>query len=363
MKLKTITCIIFIQLFVLSGYADKIESYSLPMTSDFSRQYNTALTLEFVSSLDQPVTFKKLFSEDNNNDEFLNVFKILIQAIDNNSIDMVKPFIGKSKIKSRNTPKIMVGWYHKNYSKMKAKFKNIFLMKRIKAKEHEAFIWGARRDDGSLVIAGELFIKRNNRVVWHWMPNHKQSLDVLCKMLRNKKLSKSQQGSYKYSLTLKDSAESKMLKLKFNGKIYDNINLQKTVSSKDRFISFYLNSIKALETSKEKYADFFTEKSGANFLGQIKDYPFMLNILKKKNKNKIISFIMDASPLYIVYYRGKSNTKKHFSQFDYIIETSKGLKFTNYGYRDSIDEMLQNNEDEIKNIIFPEKDKLKPKIK
>jgi hypothetical protein len=227
-------------------------------------------------------------------------------------------------------------------------------MKRVKGREQEAFVWGAIKDDGSRLVAGSLFLKQKNKMVWSWMVNPEKSIAILCRMMRlNKKLSKSKEGPYKYSLMIKDSTESQMFKLKFNGKIYDKINLGKTVSSKNRFISFYLNSIKALETSKEKYADFFTEKSGSKFLKQIKKAPFMLDIIKKRSRTKIISFIMDASPLFIVFYRRKNDTKKHFNQFDYLIETSKGLKFTNYGCHDSIEKMLRSNRDGIRNIVFP----------
>jgi len=343
---------------------DSVESYSLPMKSDFSNEYNTALALEFVSSLKQPITFKELFSYDNSNDEYLAAFETLIQALNDNSVDTIKPLLGKSKIKTTNTPEAVLKLYSKVYNHMKSKYKNRFLVKRIKGKNQEAFMWGVRENDGRLRAGGDLFIKQENKIVWQWMVNHKQSVDVLSWALFSKKLSKSRKGPYKYSLILKDSTDSQMLTLKFNGNIYDNINIEKITSSKDRFISFYLKAQKALATSKEKYAEFFTEKSGAKFLEQIKDYPFMLANIRKRDKTKIISFIMDASPFYLVFYkRDKHENGKYFNSFDYLIETKQGLKFTNYGYHDAFDQMLRNNEDTIRNVVFPQKAMLKHNIK
>ena len=337
---------------------DTVESYSLPMKSDFSDQYNTALALEFVSCLDKPITFKELFSYDNSNDEYLAAFETLIQAIDKNSIDTIKPLLGKSKTKSIHTPKAILRPYHKGYHFMKSKSKEFFLVKRIKGKDQEAFIWGVKKDDGSFRLGGSLFIKQKNKIIWCWEFNHMRSIFLISRILSSKKISKNRQGSYKYSLVLKDSTDSQMLTLKFNGKIYNNINLEKTTSSKDRFISFYLDFIKALESPKGKYAEFVTEKSGAKLLKQIKKYPFMLNRIRELDKTKTISFIMDASPFYIVFYRRKNITK-----FDYIVETQKGLKFTNYGYLDDVDNMLRNNRDTIRNVIFPNDSALKHKDK
>jgi len=340
---------------------DTVESYSLPMKSDFSEQYNTAMALEFVSSLKQPITFKELFHYDSADDKYLTAFETFIQALDDNSIDTIKPLLGKSKIKTTNTPEAVLKLYHKVYRRMKSKYKNRFLVKRIKGKGQEAFMWGVRENDGRLRAGGDLFIKQKNKIIWQWMVNHKQSTDVLSWVLYSKKLSKSRKGPYKYSLILKDSTDSQMLTLKFNGKIYDNINLEETISSKDRFISFYLEAQKALATSKEKYAEFFTEKSGAKFLEQIKDYPFMLANIRKRDKTKIISFIMDASPFYLVFYkRSKNEFGKHFNSFDYLLETKQGLKFTNYGYHDALDQMLRNNRETIRNAVFPDKSTLKP---
>ena len=340
---------------------DTVESYSLPMKSDLSHKYNTALALEFVSCLDQPITFKELFSYDNSNDEYLAAFETLIQAIDKNSIDMVKPLISKSKTKSIHTPKAILRPYHKGYHFMKSKSKEFFLVKRIKGRDQEAFIWGVKNDDGSFRMGGSLFIKQKNKIIWCWNFNHMRSIFLISRILSSKNISKNPQGPYKYSIILKDPTESQMLTLKFNGKIYDNINLEKITSSKDRFISFYLDFIKALATSKEKYTDFITEKSGAKFLKQIKKYPFMLDRIRKRDKTKIISFIMDASPFYLVFYkRDKHENGKHFNSFDYLLETKQGFKFTNYGYIDDFDQMLRDNRDTIRNAVFPDKSTLKP---
>lgn len=247
---------------------------------------------------------------------------------------------------------------------MKLKFKDIYLMERIKGREQEAFVWGVKKNDGNRIVAGNLFTKQENKITWFWMVNPPKAIGIFCGMMfMNKKLSKGQEGPYEYSLMVNDATDSQMFKLKFNGKIYNYINLEKTVTSEDRFISFYLDSIKALEISKEKYADFFTEESGKKFLRQIKKYPFMLDIIKKRNKTKIISFIMDAKPLYLVFYRREHAVKKYFNDFDYLIETKQGLKFTNYGYSDSIDQMLRYNMDEIKKIVFPPKDNPKLEAK
>jgi len=325
------------------------------MRLDFSREHiPTALTLDYTSIWDKPASFKEIFAT-RSNDEYLNAFKAYIRALDENSIKELKPLLFQTKKKLLNKSEIIFKHIHRNYKRMQSKHKELFLMKRIKGKQQQVFIWGAKTDDGSLDIAGSIFMKQADKVVWFWPVNPKKVLTVFFFMLRDNKTREAPvrpADAYQYSLLLTDDVNSQMFTLRFNGKIYDDIDLAKINSSNDRFISLYLDSIKALEQSNDEYAKFWTKKSGDKFLEFIKRCPFMLERFKKKNKDKIISFILDAKPFYLVFYKRRNSKAKHFDKFEYIYETKDGLKFANYACFDFVDQILRYNIDKFQELIF-----------
>lgn len=335
---------------------DKQKQINFSMRLDFSRErIPTALTLDYTSIWDKPAGFKEIFST-RSNDEYLNAFKAYIRAVDGNSIDALKPLLFQSKKKLPNKPEILFKHIHRNYKRMQSEHKELFLMKRIKGRQQQAFIWGAKKDDGSFDIAGSLFIKQDDKVVWFWPLNPKQVFTMFFFMSRDRKTREAPvkpADAYRYSLVLADDVNSRMFTLRFNGRIYNEIDLEKINSSDDRFISLYLDSIKALERANDEYAEFWTKKSGDKFLKYIERYPFMLERFKKENKDKVINFILDAKPFYLVFYRRRNTKAKHFDQFDYIYETKDGLKFTNNACWDFVDQILRYNIDKFQELIFP----------
>jgi len=335
---------------------EKQKKINLSMRLDFSRErIPTSMTLDYTSIWDKPVSFTKVFGS-RSNDEYLNAFKTYIRALDENSIKALKPLLFQPKKKLLNKPEIIFKHIQKNYKKMQSEYKELFLMKRIKGKQQQAFIWGVQKDDGSLDIRGNLFIKQNGKVVWFWPLNPKRVLTMFFFMFHDKKTREApirEAGAYKYSLLLTDDVNSRMFTLRFNGKIYDEIDLTAIKSGNDRFISLYLDSIKALERSNDEYVKFLTKKSGDKFLEFMKRCPFMLKRFKKDNKDKVISFILNAKPFYLVFYRKRNTKVKHFDRFDYIYETKDGLKFTNYGCFDFVDHVFRCNIDTLQKLIFP----------
>lgn len=339
---------------------EKQKQINFSMRLDFSREHiPTALTLDYTSIWDRPASFKEVFATCSN-DEYLNAFKAYIRAVDENSIKALKPLLFKPKKKLLNKPEIIFKHIHRNYKRMQSEHKELFLMKRIKGKEQQAFIWGAKKDDGSLNIAGSIFMKQADKVVWLWSFNSKRVFTTFFFMFRDNKTREAPvkpADTYQYSLLLTDDINSQMFTLRFNGKIYDEIDLAKINSSNDRFISLYLDSIKALERSNDEYAKFWTKKSGGKFFKQFERYPFMLERFKKNNKDKVISFILNAKPFYLVFYKRRNSKVKHFNKFDYIYETKDGLKFANNACFDFVDQILRYNIDKFQELIFPTNNK------
>jgi hypothetical protein len=335
---------------------EKQKQINFSMRLDFSReQIPTSITLDYTNIWDKPAGFSEIFAT-RSNDEYLNAFKTCIRALDENSINELNPLLFQPKKKTLNKPEVILKHIHRNFKKMQSEHKELFLLKRIKGKDQQVFIWGAKKDDGSLDMVGNIFMKQAGEVVWFWPVNPKRVLNAFFFMLRDDKTREAPvrpADAYQYSLMLTDEVNSQMFTLLFNGKIYEEVDLGKIESNNDRFISLYLDSIKALERSKEEYAKFWTKRSGDKFLEYMKRYPFMFERIKKENKNKIISFIMDAKPFYLVFYRRRNSKAKHFDKFDYIYETKDGLKFTNNGCFDFVDYVFRCNVDKLQELIFP----------
>ena len=335
---------------------EKQKQINFSMRLDFSRErIPTALTLDYTIIWDKAVSFKEVFGT-RSDDEYLNAFKACIRALDENSINELNPLLFQPKKKTLNKPEVILKHIHRNFKKMQSEHKELFLLKRIKGKEQQVFIWGAKKDNGFSGIWASIFMKQSGKVVWFWPVNPKRVLNAFFFMLRDKKTREvpvKPADAYQYSLLLTDDVNSRMFTLRFNGKIYNDIDLRKINSSNDRFISFYLDSIKALDRSHDAYAKFLTKKIGDRFLKFIKRCPFMLERFKKENKDKIISFIMDAKPFYLVFYRKRNSKAKHFDKFEYIYETKNGLKFANSGCFDFIDHVFRCNIDNFQEQIFP----------
>ena len=148
-----------------------------------------------------------------------------------------------------------------------------------------------------------------------------------------------------------------MVKFRFNGKKY-NIPIDKLPpDNTDRIVDFYIKSQNALGLPLEEYAEFFTEKSKAKIIQQYKKYPDQKDYLNKRNKEfpKIIRFILNADPVYVVFYRSSANaTDRIFDMFDYVVDTKEGLKLTNFGYSDSFNQMLKQNIKDFQKTVYPE---------
>ena len=338
---------------------EKQKQINFSMRLDFARErIPTALTLDYTIIWDKAVSFKEVLAT-RSKDKYLNAFKACIRALDENSINTVKQLLFQVKKKNSGKPEIIFKHISRNFKKMQSKHKELFLIKRIKGKEQQVFIWGAK-DDDSRNIWASIFMKQSGKVVWFWPVNSKRVFTTFFFMFRDNKTREAPvkpADAYQYSLLLTDDINSQMFTLRFNGKIYDEIDLAKINSRNDRFISLYLDSIKALERSNDEYAKFWTKKSGDKFLEFIKRCPFMLERFKKKNKDKVISFILDAKPFYLVFYKRRNSKVKHFDQFDYIYETKDGLKFANYACFDFVDQILRYNIDKFQELIFPTNNK------
>jgi hypothetical protein len=335
---------------------EKQKQINFSMRLDFSREHiPTALTLDYTNIWDKPASFTEIFAT-RSNDEYLNAFKNYIRALDGNSLKTLKPLLFQPKKKLLNKPEIIFKHLHRIFKKKQSEHKELFLLKRIKGKQQQVFIWGAKKDDGSFDMVGSIFMKQAGKVVWFWPINSKRVLTAFFFMLRDEKTREAPvkpADAYQYSLLLTDDVNSRMFTLRFNGKIYNDIDLRKINSSNDRFISLYLDLIKALERSNEQYVKFWTKRSGDKFIEYMKRYPFMLERIKKENKNKIISFIMDAKPFYIVFYKKRNSKARHFNKFDYVYETRDGLKFTNNGCFDFVDHVFRCNVHKLQELIFP----------
>lgn len=339
--------------------SEEIECYKYPMEIDFKDKFPSAMLIEFKIQGNTPVPLKDL---NDDNDKILNAFKSYIVAVEKNSFDNALFGIAPPQKKAEDKLKLI----HAIYEKMKTKGE-ILLVKRIIGNDVEAFLWGPKNENGVYMVCAVSFSKDNGNIMLQWESNTRVSLGILCSMLRsNPALHKADpEQQCEFSFFVKDTTND-MVKFKFNGKRYNLQTDKIPADNTDEVLAFYAKSQNALDLPLEEYAEFFTEKSKGKILDHYKEYPDQKEYLNKRNKQtpKIVRFILNADPVYIVFYRASTHsTDQILDDFDYVVKTRDGLKLTNFGYSDSFNQMLKLNLEEIKKTIYPEEFKEQEKRK
>jgi hypothetical protein len=325
----------------------------LPISSDSGKKFYTTLCIEYKSLLKKPILLEEFIKSNvKKSDEFASVFILFFDALKSNSIEGIKPLVSLSRSEKNTAAEKLFNFRHRIYNR-NSKSNNIYLLYRVIGEDQQAFIWGIKKNNIFQITGEALFVKKENRIFWSWNLMKTQSLNTLIGILyKNPRKIKEANDKYEYSTILADSTDSQLIRLKFNGKKY-NYKLYEASKTGDKFIYLYVKAKEALEKSSDDYAKFLTPKSASSFLKRIKKYPQIKGILKKKNDKKIISFIMEAKPFYIVFYRFKNEKIRHFSRFDYLIETGTGLKFSNYGCIDRFEQQLRKSIKSLNDAVYP----------
>ena len=178
---------------------------------------------------------------------------------------------------------------------------------------------------------------------------------MLCDLFRDGNVTKAEDTRYQYSFVPTVDNRSVPFRFRFNGKKYDNVDITK-VSEKDKnedeIIKFYHETTLAFR-KPEEYANFFTALSRKRFLDHASRFPDYINAYWQENQNnpKQIVFVIDANPVFLVFFRRNNSGNSTFNDFDYVLKTKDGLKFTNYGYSDDLDGLLRSNLPNLRTLV------------
>jgi hypothetical protein len=343
--------------FVLCGtfcHGNELESFQLPLRYDWGEYIESNLVIEFVSERAEvlPMT-----TADKTN-KFEIFFSELMTAIKDNNFNAVASSLTPvGKDVGNNTPENIFTWLHTNVTADK----NIELLiyRRIFSRnDQEIIFWGWKSSDNNVAIATPL-VKCGDKVKWHWSPNgNLSSFAMVCLLFRNDIFVKAKDGKREFSISLTDDLDSNAINLKFNGKKYCFNLLKDEVQSMEPteedqvlsfYQSFYLEKIESIKNSAEHY----TPKSRKNILGALEKSPSYQDWLRESETANpaVVTFIMNANPIYIVFYK-KQNSTHNLAAFEYVIKTEEGYKITNFGFHDIFDSVLNNNMTTIEQAVY-----------
>ena len=355
--METIMKILLFGMFfiALHSFGDSAsECYYMPFNCDLVQPVKSTMTIDFISEKSHsPMPLKTIIAEHDGTDEWHAVWKIFIDAVSQNDPQILSNFFAKED-NIVNTPQKILNWYHKNYAKMKLLSSEIELVRCINGDNQKIFLWGVKKDD-KYIIAGELFFKVGNRIFWQWNPARRGYIGVLCDLFRDGNVTKAEDTRYQYSFVPTVDNRSVPFRFRFNGKKYDNVDITK-VSEKDKnedeIIKFYHETTLAFR-KPEEYANFFTALSRKRFLDHASRFPDYINAYWQENQNnpKQIVFVIDANPVFLVFFRRNNSGNSTFNDFDYVLKTKDGLKFTNYGYSDDLDGLLRSNLPNLRTLV------------
>ena len=347
-NMKTLIILILNLLIASYSYGSETKRFRVPMRSDSDKNFQTNVVIEYQSKLKKPIELNKFFKNINSQDEYANVFKIITMAAINDTLENIKPFISKD-IKDINTPEKSFKSKVKLHRYMKKQSMQMELFDIITGVNKETFIIKFKNNKRSH-FAGLSLIKIKEKIYWDYRQNGKDTIITILQGLRKTggAFDTSKQ-KFNFSLELNDSIDAKLL---FNGFKYTN-NDKKIAP----FSKLYSDLYSSLANDPiEKSASLFTKKSGQKLIKQIAKYPFMKEELAKQKKDRIVTFVMDAKPLYIVFSRIEHNTAKYIARFDYVYQEKDGsLKFTNHGYYDTFYSLILSNMKKIEKLVFDEK--------
>jgi hypothetical protein len=156
--------------------------------------------------------------------------------------------------------------------------------------------------------------------------------------------------------------------LQFNGKPCD-FNVMDS-NSNDEVLAFYQKTCRLLVQNPKLLADFYTEQSAKWYRSVIEKDPNAADPYARQREivrqGRKVVFLLNADPVFIVFYQPFKNPKKDFSdvQYEFIIRDSKDnqLKLTNYSSIASMSQFLDNKSLFIEPFLKPLLEKAKNKL-
>ena len=136
--------------------------------------------------------------------------------------------------------------------------------------------------------------------------------------------------------------------LEFNGRKCD-FDAFAGLVSKDEVLSFYQKAWQAFrDESSEVFGSFCTESSRKRFnerLSEMKPDVRTAYINNTLAEGRRVFFVLDANPIYIVFYRARTKTGYQPVRYDYVIRLpgNQGLQLTHIYMEDSLDFLLRDS--------------------
>jgi hypothetical protein len=137
--------------------------------------------------------------------------------------------------------------------------------------------------------------------------------------------------------------------LQFNGKVCDFNALGD--ESNDEILAFYQKTCRLLAQSPESLTDLYTEKSAQDYRKWVEKKPYGDPYWRQKeivSRGRRVIFLLNADPVFIVFYRPFTSTKQDLSdvRYEYIVREPKDnqLRLTNYNYSGFLSQFFDNRE-------------------
>jgi len=139
--------------------------------------------------------------------------------------------------------------------------------------------------------------------------------------------------------------------LQFNGKICDLDVFSDTASTNDPILTFYQNAYRLFRDSPEAIANLYTPESAQKYRDWLKKTD--PNYISRQHmdivtKGRKVIFLLNADPVFIVFYQPFVNAKKDLSdvRYEFIIREPKDsqLRLTNLNYSGFLSQFFDNRE-------------------
>jgi len=160
----------------------------------------------------------------------------------------------------------------------------------------------------------------------------------------------------KYEYTIPSAGGGNPVCLGFNGKTYDFDVFGQEPDSSEELLSLYQRAYDALRKGEAKaFAECHTESSAKKFLGwigQMGAEKFLEYRKEMEDSGRHVVFILDAWPMYIVFYQG---SEAGDLKYEYLVrDTRTGqLKLTNFTFEGYLDDLLKDPELFIEPFLKP----------
>ncbi len=326
-------------------HGQTIKQFHLPLSMDRERVKKTGIVLEYSS----------VIPTDKNIAPFYDILNIFLNSAQKNEPSLIRPFLdSKGSFISTKFKGIC-----SNIKRIE-KVGPIKVIEAIKGKSFSGesfitFLWGSA--GGSKPLLGGSCIKETHGK-FRYMTKQSYSSLFIWLLYMFGYSQNTQKIDFPYNLLLKDNIGNDCITIRFKGKQYNNIDISSINNPNNKILTLYKQFYTALKSSKnpDKYSDLCTTRSAEKIIRGYKTASFQYDSFRKSQLDnpKIITFIINAEPFWLVFFKYK-NSKKQLVGYDYIVDVSGKLKFTNVGNSTFFDYLLKNSNDELIKVVYGNK--------